>query len=88
MPVNQSLSVDSTDVTNVNIVTSNRINIINAGDAVGAFTWLDFGLSTQRISTIVYTSATVLPGHSATKTFAWSLNSGSYRLDSITWSYV
>lgn len=77
---------DGTPVDMAGISTSERI--MSANDAHPAYTWLDFGLSTQRISTIVWTSATVLPGHSATRTFNWTNVGGVYRLDSAPWSYT
>ncbi len=57
--------------------------ITRASDCVTAFTYADFSLSTQRVTSIVYTAASV-PGKTATKTFSYTLTSGLYRLDSIT----
>ncbi len=56
--------------------------VIDADDTVQTYTWLDFGTTTERLSTLVYTSATV--GSTVTDTFAYTLVGSSYRLDTIT----
>ncbi len=61
-----------------------RDAILNQTDLVTTFTWLDFGLSTERISVIVYSSSSL--GLTATKTMVYTLSSGYYRLDTITWT--
>jgi len=53
-----------------------------AADKVETYTWLDFGIATQRVSTIAYASASLSLGY--TETFAYTLVSGKYRLDTIT----
>lgn len=73
-----------------NVITtlaSQRSQIMGAKDCVETYTWSSWGTSDARVSTIVYSSATVLPGHTVTKTFAYTLSGGSYRLDTVTWSY-
>lgn len=62
-----------------------REKVVNAADVVQAYTWLDFGAADERLSTVVYTSATY-PSDTITKTFAYTFTSGAYRLDSITWT--
>lgn len=62
-----------------------REQILSATDCVGAFTWSDFATTNQRVASIAYSAASV-PGHTTTKTFSYTLDSGKYRLDSITWS--
>ncbi len=57
-------------------------SIANSDDAVKTFTWLDFGTANQRVSIIVITSASL--SATVTKTFAYTLTGGAYRLDSIT----
>lgn len=66
-------------------VSTHRLKVLAANDCLKTFTWLDHGTSDVRPSTIVYSSATV-GGASHTCTFAWTLDSGKYRLDTITWS--
>lgn len=66
-------------------VASHRMKVLGAGDLVKTFTWLDFGTSNVRPSTIVHSSASV-GGASHTATFAWTLVGSQYRLDTITWS--
>jgi hypothetical protein len=56
--------------------------LMSAEDKVETYTWLDFATANERISTIVYSSASL--ALSATDTFAYTLTSGVYRLDTIT----
>ena len=66
-------------------VNNRKSQVLAAHDLAAAYTWLDFGTKNERVSTIVYTSAT-FTGVTVTRTFAYSLVSGAYRLDSETWS--
>jgi hypothetical protein len=61
-----------------------REKIITADDCVLTFTWADFGTDTERITSIVYSSASL--SDSATKTLSYTLVGSVYRLDTITWS--
>lgn len=75
-----------TDLSTMNssVAGTTKEQVLAANDAVATFTWSDFGLSTQRLASIDYDSATV--GYTATKTFAYTNVGGVYRLDSATWS--
>jgi len=63
-------------------LSTNVSRVMTAVDKVRTFTWSDFGAATQRIATIVYSSASV--GKTVTDTFAYTLVSAAYRLDTIT----
>lgn len=81
------LKINSDGSINVSGSASSNIRqeILVAADLHEAITWADFNTSTERITSIVYTSATYSP-HTATKTFNYTLTSGAYRLDSIIWT--
>lgn len=79
-------TVDGTPTGTERTFVNNRKNqVLAAHDLQAAYTWLDFGTKNERVSTIVYSSAT-FTGVTVTRTFAYSLVSGSYRLDSEAWS--
>jgi hypothetical protein len=82
------LSVNADGSINVVLPTDHyRKRITEAPNCSGAYSWTDFGTSTERLSTITYTSATY-PGVSVIKTFNYTNVSGTYRLDSVVWSVV
>jgi hypothetical protein len=58
--------------------------IKSARDYVRTFTFLDAGLSTERISTIVHSSTTL--GDSITETFVWAGVSPNFYVSTITYS--
>jgi len=64
-----------------------RLQILDAHDRQMDITYADFGTKNERITYIIYTSPT-FPGVSAVKTLNYSLVSGKYRRDSITWSII
>lgn len=66
-------------------VNNKKQQVLSAQDLVAAYTWLDFGTKQERVSTIIYTSATFL-GETITRTFAYTLVGTNYRLDSETWT--
>lgn len=66
-------------------VNNKKQQVLSAHDLVAAYTWLDFNTKQERVSTIVYTSAT-FPGDIITRTFAYTLVGTNYRLDSETWT--
>lgn len=79
-------TVDGTDTgTERTFVNNRKLQVLSAHDVVGTFTWLDFGLRTERVSQIVYTSAT-FPGVTVTRAFAYTQVGNNYRLDTDTWS--
>lgn len=79
-------TVDGTETGTERTFVNNRKNqVLAAHDLQAAYTWLDFNTKNERVSQIVYTSAT-FSGVTVTRSFAYSLVSGSYRLDSETWS--
>lgn len=64
---------------------NNRKNqILASHDLEVAYTWLNFGTKDERVSSIVYTSAT-FTGVTVTRTFTYSLVGTKYRLDSEAW---
>lgn len=67
------------------VVNNKKLQILNAHDLVDSYTWLNFGTKQERVSTIIYTSAT-FPGVTVTRTFAYTLVGTNYRLDNTTWS--
>lgn len=79
-------TVDGTDTGTERTFVNNRKNqLLAAHDLALAYTWLDFGNKDERVSSIVYTSATFV-GVTVTRTFAYSLVGTKYRLDSELWS--
>jgi hypothetical protein len=58
--------------------------VLAAHDLAASYTWLDFGNKNERVSSIVYTSATFV-GVTVTRTFTYSLVGTKYRLDLETW---
>lgn len=58
------------------------LELQGADDLVATYTFLDAGTADERVSTIVYTSATL--GTSATETYVWSGASPNYYLSTIT----
>lgn len=82
----QSGTVDGTPTGTERTFVNNRRNqVLSAHDLVASYTWADFGTKNERVTSIVYTSAT-FPSHTITRTFSYSLVSGNYRLDSETWT--
>ena len=78
-------TVDGTDTGTERTFVNNRKNqVLAAHDLAVAYTWLNFGTKDERVSSIVYTSATFV-GVTVTRTFAYSLVGTKYRLDSETW---
>ena len=67
---------------------SNKSIILAAADYERAFTWANFGTKNERVTQIAHTAPTTLPGVTMLETFSYTLTSGAYRLDSITWSEV
>lgn len=59
-------------------------NIMVADDVVMAHTFLDPTTDDKRISTIVYTSASVHTGETVTETYTYSGSPGAYYLNTIT----
>jgi len=69
--------------TPVSVVNSSTAQeVIEAVDVVTSFTWLDFGLVTERLGVLTYVSAGV--GNTVTDTYAYTFLSPNYRLDGIT----
>ena len=68
-------------------VNNRRLQILAAHDRDQAITYADFGTKDQRVTQIVYTSAT-FPGNQAIKTITYTLIGNRYRRDNITWSLV
>ncbi len=66
-------------------VNNKKQQVLSAHDLSVAFTWLDFGTKQERVSTMVYTSAT-FPTDTITRTFSYTLTSGKYRLDTEVWT--
>ena len=66
-------------------VNNKKIQVLSAHDLVSTYTWLDFGTKQERVSTIIYTSATFL-GETITRTFDYTLVGTKYRLDTETWT--
>jgi len=65
---------------------NNRKNqLLASHDLAVAYTWLGFGTKDERVSSIVYTSAT-FSGVTVTRTFTYSLVGTKYRLDSEAWT--
>jgi hypothetical protein len=60
--------------------------MLSATDHIKAFTWADFGTNKERVTIITHTAPTTLPGTTIYQTFNYTLQSGKYRLDNITWS--
>lgn len=79
-------TVDGTDTgTERTFVNNKKQQVLASHDLVGAYTWADFGTKNERVTSISYTSAT-FPAVTITRTFAYTLSAGSYRLDTETWS--
>lgn len=66
-------------------VNNKRQQVLSAHDLVETYTWAGFGTKTERVTSIVYTSATIA-GVTITRTFSYTLVGGLYRLDSETWT--
>lgn len=66
-------------------VNNKKQQVLSAHDLVAAYTWLDFGNKNERVSSILYTSAT-FAGVNITRTFAYTLVGTNYRLDTETWT--
>lgn len=82
----QSGTVDGTAVgTERTFVNNRKQQVLTAHDLSAAYTWLDFGTKNERVSTIVYTSAT-FAGVTITRTFSYTLVGTNYRLDSEAWT--
>ncbi len=79
-------TIDGTSTgTERTFVNNKKQQVLSAHDLVAAYTWLNFNTKQERVSTIVYTSAT-FPGDIITRTFAYTLVGTNYRLDSETWT--
>ena len=79
---------DGTSTGNVRHFVNNlRLQILSSHDREMDITYADFGTKDERITYIVYTSPT-FTGVSAAKTITYTLVSGKYRRDSITWSII
>lgn len=79
-------TVDGTPTGTERTFVNNKKNqVLASHDLVAAYTWADFGTKNERVTSIQYTSAT-FPGDTITRTFAYTLTSGAYRLDSETWA--
>lgn len=65
-------------------VNNYKNQVLNSHDLVVTYTWLNFGTKDERVSQIVYTSATI-PAV-ITRLFSYTLTGGKYRLDTETWS--
>ena len=79
-------TVDGTTIgTQRTIVNNKKQQVLAAHDLVLTYTWLDFGTKQERVSNIIYTSATFL-GETITRTFAYTLVGNNYRLDTETWT--
>jgi len=70
--------------TKYGIVNNIRQQIMSAHDRHATLTYADFGTKDQRVTEIVYTSAT-FPGTNVHKQFSYTLISGKYRRDNINW---
>lgn len=78
-------TVDGTDTgTERTFVNNRKSQVLSSHDLIASYTWLNFGTKDERVSSIVYTSATFV-GVTVTRTFAYSLVGTKYRLDSETW---
>lgn len=66
-------------------VNNKKQQVLSAHDLVLTYTWLNFGTKQERVSTIVYTSAT-FPSDTITRTFNYTLVGTNYRLDSEVWT--
>lgn len=78
-------TVDGTSTGTERTFVNNRKNqVLSSHDLAVAYTWLDFGTKDERVSSIVYTSAT-FAGVTVTRTFTYSLVGTKYRLDSESW---
>lgn len=78
-------TVDGTATGTERTFVNNRKNqVLASHDLAVAYTWLDFGTKDERVSSIVYTSATFV-GVTVTRTFTYSLVGTKYRLDSESW---
>lgn len=66
-------------------VNNYKTQVLSAHDLSVAYTWLSFGTKNERVSTIVYTSAT-FPAVTITRTFSYTLTGGKYRLDTEAWT--
>jgi len=64
-----------------------RQQVLAAHDLIQSFTWLDFGTADERVDKIEFTSASITTS-TVVQQFSYTLVSGKYRLDSITWSVV
>ena len=79
-------TVDGTETGTERTFVSNRKNqLLASHDLAVAYTWLGFGTKDERVSSIVYTSAT-FSGVTVTRTFTYSLVGTKYRLDSEAWT--
>jgi len=72
------------DVNVINTSAGLREQILGADDVQETLTWANFNSSNERVTQIVYVSASV--GHTATKVFNYSPVNGAYQLNSVTWS--
>ena len=78
-------TVDGTATGTERTFVNNRKNqVLSSHDLAVAYTWLNFGTKDERVSSIVYTSATFV-GVTVTRTFIYSLVGTKYRLDSESW---
>lgn len=68
-------------------VNNERQQILAAHDREDNYTWADFGLRTQRVTRIDYTSST-FSGITVRKDFTYSFVNNNYQLDTVNWSIV
>lgn len=79
-------TVDGTDTgTERTFVNNKKQQVLGSHDLLASYTWLDFGTKTERVSTIIYTSAT-FTGVTITRTFSYTQVGNNYRLDTEQWS--
>jgi hypothetical protein len=68
-------------------VNNRKQQVLASHDRTQAVTWADFNTKNERITQVDYTSGT-FPGITIRKLYSYTLTSGAYRLDNITWSIV
>lgn len=61
-------------------------SVLCASDLVKTIVYTDFGLFTERVTSVIFNSALVIPGKTLTKTLAYTLVGSAYRLDTVTYS--
>jgi len=61
-------------------------SVLCAIDLIKTIVYADFGLFTERVLRVDFTSALVIPGKTLHKTLSYSLIGLVYRLDTVTYS--